>query len=111
MNKLGFTLIEVLATITIMAIIATMVVINIPDMLRNSYAIKEDNNNSLIEEAACLYIELNKNKDLKENCLNNGCDISVDDLIKEGLINDDIVSNSNFIHIEKYNNEKKCKVR
>lgn len=111
MNKLGFTLIEVLATITIMAIIATMVVINIPDMLRNSYAKSENNNNKLIEEAACIYIELNKNKDLKENCLNNGCDISVDDLIKEGLINDDIVGNSNFIHIEKYNKEKKCKVR
>lgn len=111
MNKLGFTLIEVLATISIMALIATMVVINMPKMFENSYAKNENNNNSLIEEAACLYIELNKNKDLKESCLNNGCDISIDDLIKEGLITEDIVGNSNFIHIEKYNNEKKCKVR
>ena len=111
MDKKGFTLIEVLSSITIMTIIATMVCINIEKTFSNSNTEKENNNKEIIESAACVYIELNKNKELKNKCYQYGCDINTDSLIKEGLIDKEIVNNFPIIHIEINNNEKKCTMK
>lgn len=111
MNKKGFTLVEVLSTITIMTIIATMVCINMDKMFNNNNTEKNKNNNEIIETAACLYIELNKNRELKNECIQNGCEIKTDLLIKEGLIDKEIVSNYHIIHIEINNNEKRCTIK
>lgn len=110
MDKKGFTLIEVLSTITIMTVIATMVCININKVFDNNDK-EEENNNSIIEASACIYIELNKNEELKKECYTNGCDISTDILIKEGLLDKENVNNSKFIHIEIHNNEKRCTIK
>lgn len=111
MNKRGFTLVELLSTITIMTIIATMVCINMDKIFDNNDKEKNKNNEEIITEAACVYIELDKNKELKNNCYQNGCNIEVESLIKEGLIDQEIVDNSNIIHIEINNNEKKCTIK
>ncbi len=111
MDKKGFTLIELLSTITIMTVIATMVCINIDKIFDNNKQ-EQETNNKLISDAACVYIELNKNTALKEECFTSGCDITTDTLIKEGLLEEENVSKSKIIHIEKNNNnEKICKVR
>ena len=64
MDKKGFTLIELLSTITIMTVIATMVCINIDKIFDNNKQ-DQETNNKLISDAACVYIELNKNTALK----------------------------------------------
>lgn len=111
MNKKGFTLIELLACITIMTIIATMACINMAKVFDNKEKEKQKSKEEIITSAACIYIELNKNNDLKEKCLSDSCDISTNDLIKEGLLNEEDVSNSELIHIEMKNNEKKCTIK
>ena len=111
MNKKGFTLIELLATITIMTIIATMVCINMDKIFDNNDSEKEKNNEEIITNAACVYIELNKYANLKQECFKNGCDIKAIDLINEGLLNNEDVNNSDIIHIEINNNEKKCTIK
>ena len=109
-NKKGFTLIELLSTITIMTVIATMVCINISKVFDNNDK-EEENNNKIIEASACIYIELSKNEEIKNECYKNGCDISTDILIKEGLLDKENVSKAKIIHINKINNEKKCTIK
>lgn len=111
MNKKGFTLIELLSTITIMTLIATIASINIIKILDEKELENKKREESIIEKAACVYIELNKNKELKENCLTIGCDIDTDTLIKEGLIDEKEISKKERIHIEKENLEKKCTMK
>lgn len=111
MNKKGFTLIELLSTITIMTVIATMVCINVVKIFDNKDKEEQKSKENIITNAACIYIELSKNNDLKEKCLSIGCDISSNDLIKEGILNEEDVDNFKIIHIEKENNEKKCTIK
>ena len=111
MDKKGFTLIELLSTITIMTVIATMVCINITKIFDNKDVEEQKNKDGIITSAACVYIELEKNNDLKEKCLSIGCDISSKDLIEEGILDKEDVNNSIIIHISKENNEKKCTIK
>ena len=50
------------------------------------------------------------NKNLKENCKVNGCSITVNTLILEGLLNEEDVDNSKVINIYYENNEQKYKI-
>ena len=111
MNKKGFTLIELLSTITIMTLIATIISINVIKIFDTKEKETKASEESIITSAACVYIELNKNEQLKNICLTSGCDITTDILIEEGLINEADVSNKRVIHITKENNEKKCTIR
>lgn len=111
MNKKGYTLIELLSTITIMSLIAVIASINIVKIFDDKEKEAKKSEESIITTAACLYIELNKNEQLKANCLQNECDITTDTLIKEGLLNEEDVSNTKVIHIKKENNEKKCTIK
>ena len=108
MNRKGFTLIELLSAITIMGLIATITSINVMKILDNKKEINESNKDKLIEEAACIYIELDSNKELKNKCLTDGCNIGSDILINEGLLDKDM--NNRYVHIYKENNEKICKI-
>jgi len=111
MDKRGFTLIELLACITIMTLIATMACINITKSYANNEIEEQKRKEEIITSAACVYIELHKNIELKKECLKAGCDISSNDLIKEGLIDEEDVDKSKVIHIEMQNNEKKCIIK
>ncbi len=110
MNNKGFTLIEVLASITIMGIIAVLASINFLTYYEEKEELSNKNTNEIIETSACLYIELNKNNLLKEKCLTLGCTITTDDLIKEGLLLSKDISEKKTINIYRENNEKKCTI-
>ena len=111
MNKKGFTLVEILSSITIMALIATIASFNFVKIFDNEKEIGENNKDNIITTAACIYIELEENKNLKNTCLTNGCEITTDTLIKSGLLKDDDVNNTKVINIYKENNEKKCVIK
>jgi len=111
MNKKGFTLIELLSCITIMAFIATIVTTNVIKIFDNKKNIADNNIESIVSTAACIYIELDKNTLLKENCLKNSCQINSDTLIKEGLLKDLDIDKNYIISIYKENNEKKCTIK
>lgn len=111
MNKKGFTLIELLASITIMLLIATIASINIISIFDNKNKEKKKEEENILTSAACVYIELNKNIELKSKCLESGCDISTSTLISEGLLSESDVSNEQVIHIEKENNSKICTIK
>ena len=107
MNKKGFTLIELLSTITIMTLIATVLTINVLNIYESKKNIAEERTNNIITTAASVYLELKENKELKESCKINGCNISINTLIKEGLLNENDVDNSKVINIYYENNEQK----
>lgn len=110
MNKKGFTLIELLATIAIMTVLATILTINILNVFANKKKIAEENKNDIIITAANVYLELSKNKNLKENCKIKGCSISTNTLIKNGLLNEEDVDNNKVINIYYENREQKYKI-
>ncbi len=111
MNKKGFTLVEILSSITIMALIATIASFNFVKIFDNEKEIGENNKDNIITTAACIYIELEENKNLKNTCLMNRCEITTDTLIKSGLLKEEDVNNSKVINIYKENNEKKCVIK
>lgn len=111
MNKKGFTLVELLCTITIMGFIATMVSVNIVNIFEEKEKASEISKNSIVTEAACLYIDLDENKSLKENCKAYNCDITTEQLIKRGLLNESDVDNPEVINITYHNNEKICQIK
>ena len=111
MNKLGFTLIELLVSIAIISLIVIITNINIikiHDETQNNYKTAQNN---IITTAACTFIELNKNKELKEQCLNEGCTISSTILIEEGILDAKNVDKETLINIKKVNNEKTCSIK
>jgi len=111
MDKKGYTLIELLSSITIITLIATIASINIIKIFDDKEASARESEENIITSAACVYIELNKNEQLKNTCLTNGCDIDTDTLIKEGLLKEGDVSNKRVIHISREKNEKKCVIK
>lgn len=110
MNKKGFTLIELLASLAIMTAIATVLTINVLNIFENKKKIINTTKSNIIATACNVYLELKENKNLKENCKINGCKITVNTLIKEGLLNEEDVDNSKVINIYYENNEQKYKI-
>ncbi len=108
MNKKGFTLIEVLSSIALIGMIATIASINIVKIFDNKNNESKKNNENIITTAACVYIELEANKNLKEECLNTSCEITTNDLINAGLLNEEDIEKTETIKIYSDNNEKKC---
>lgn len=109
MNKNGFTLIELLATITIIGMVAVMVSINIS----KAFVLPDEKQNmkSILETAACVYVELEENKNLKKECLKSSCLIKSDDLIKAGLIYAEDIDEEEIIEVKSINNEKVCTLK
>ena len=109
MNKKGFTLVELLATITIIGIVVTMVSINIS----KAFEVPSDNQEikSILEEAACVYVELDENKDLKEKCLSTSCLITSSDLIKAKLIYPEDVKKEEVIEVKLIDKKKVCTLK
>ena len=110
MNKKGFTLIELLSTIAIMTVIATVLTVNVLNIFDRKQEIAEESLNNIITTAASVYLELNENKTLKENCKMNGCTITTDTLIKEGLLNEEDVDNQKVINITYIEGKQQIKI-
>ncbi len=116
--KKGFTLIEIIITIGLIALIGTVIVSNLSATYTKEQDEQYENFKKTLENAACTYIDLNMNKTLKQSCQSSGsCTVLVDDILKEGLIEDNdlkdpqtnqMISTSKRILITYENKVKKC---
>lgn len=95
MNKKGFTLVELIAVIGLIAILAVIIGTNMVGLQGKQ---KEKNYNSFkekLESATCLYMNKANNIDLKNKCQannnSNACLVKIADLIRMSLIDEDIV--------------------
>lgn len=93
MNKKGFTLIEILIVISLLAIITTSSFIAFRSVNENS---KNNDYTRIVEEfktTAEVYVD--KNEELRKNIYNkeiNYYDVTLNMLLKDGLIENDIVN-------------------
>lgn len=118
--KNGFTLVELIVTILIMALIGIVISTNMVGLFSNEEDKEYENFVTKIEEAACMYVETASEDGFKSNCRKNGCTITTNQLIKKGYISDDLKDPSNDTLVagnDKYsvkvtwvNNVKTCKM-
>ncbi len=88
-NKKGFTLVELLVVIALIAIITTSISVAMFEMLQSQKDKIEENSIKNIENAACTYAELN---DLRNNCTDkNNCEqnINISNLILDGKLDEE----------------------
>ena len=109
MNKKGFTLVELLATIAILVLMSVIIGVNITSILRSTEDTQENFDKEQIEKAACVYVDssLNTNKcsSKSETCY----EVKVNDLILSGLLDDIYESiKDNSITINWNDGEKTC---
>lgn len=110
MNKSGFTLIEVLVVVALLAAISVTVGVNLSGMQERQKQKRINEYEETLEKAACVYAETNNitsnSKVTVETLLNAG-------LVKKDLVdpstNDNIENNKSLeIEIKWENNERKC---
>lgn len=119
-NKNGFTLIELVVTIGLMALIGIVISVNVLGMFSDQEDQDYEAFKKQIEDAACIYVETTN--DLKKNCrATNGCYIAIDKTIGEGYIAEDLVDPSTGkkvsenpskykVRVSWVDNEKQCKM-
>lgn len=91
MNNKGFTLIELIAAITIMIIISVIVTVNLSKIGEKNEEKRYNEFKQQVADAACVYIDLSKNSATKQSCYNN-CTVNVSDLITDGLVSEDLIN-------------------
>ncbi len=85
--KKGFTLIELIITIGLIAIIGVVLVSNMSAVFTNQQDVQYENFKKTIENAACTYIDLDIGASLRDTCLRNGsCYVRVSALLSAGYI-------------------------
>lgn len=109
MNKKGFTLVELLATISILVLMSVIIGVNITSILRSTEDTQENFDKEQIEKAACVYVDSSLNEN-KCSAKSGSCsEITVNDLISGGLLDDSYSDlGSKTIKITWENNEKIC---
>lgn len=105
MNKKGFTLVELMATIGLLAIMSLVIGVNITSILKSTKQNEEEFNKEQIEKAACVYYSSDSSEGLNKNGSTN---ITVEDLIKSGLLDETYKNENGKIIITFNDNEKKC---
>lgn len=97
MDKKGYTLIELLVVIALVAVLTTSITIAGLSMLKSQQETLSDLEIENIENAACLYADLN---DLRNGCSDSPvCEIQVQTLIDNGFLDDDTAIGSNSVTI------------
>lgn len=91
MNKKGYTLIELIAVVVIIAMVAIIIVVNFDKILGKSDDKKVSAFESDLEKAACVYVDLKENNVFKSSCYPNTCTVTVASLISSGLVKDDTI--------------------
>ena len=89
MKKNGFTLIELIATMVLLAVLATILLVNMAGIKSNEEDAQIKRFKADVEEAACTYIDMSINSDLRESCKNNSnqskCQITLRKLIGDDV--------------------------
>ena len=96
MNKKGFTLVELLATLTILVLMSVIIGVNITSILKSTEDTEEEFDKEQIEKAACVYVDSTKNAN--NDCTNTSAysstsctNINVNKLVGAGLLGNDYV--------------------
>ncbi len=87
-NTKGFTLIELIAAVTIMAIIGTIVIVNFNKISDKRSEKEYDEFKREVENAACVYADLDNQQ---QEC-SYSCTVTAGELIDEGLISSDLIN-------------------
>lgn len=111
-NNRGFTLIELIATIGIMILIGLVIVNNMSGILSKQNDEDYKTFKKKLEDGACIYVETKWDDNKRKNCkLNNACSISVEELIKEGYIEDNLKDPSTGVLVTSNKDKYKVNVR
>lgn len=110
MKNKGFTLVELIITITLIAIISVTIGVSMTGMLGRQEEKEAEEYTSAIEEAACIYAELNDKTTTTT--------VTIKELIEAGLLSQELVNpvsnspittyNDNIVYINWNNGEKTC---
>ena len=106
MKNKGFTLIELIVTITLIAIISVTIGVSVSGMLGRQDEKDAEDMKATIESAACVYVEVNN--------ITGNTSVSLDELVKEGLLDKDLTNPldnttlSGSVDITWNNGEKTC---
>ena len=92
MKKNGFTLIEMIAVILLITLLATTIIVNMTGIKSNQDESSATRFKMIIESAACTYVDMNENitNGKRDNCKVSGCNIALNELITQGLVEDDL---------------------
>lgn len=117
MNKKGFTLVEMITTLTIMILIGLVIVNNMANLFSKEEEANYEDFVFKVAEAGCVYFDVVYDTSRKSSCKSGGgCMIRVDDLIKEGYLSEDLINpktgevidKSKSVSVSWVSNEKKC---
>lgn len=83
----GFTLIELIITIGLLAVIGTVIATNMTGTLSKRQEEQYEEFKTTLNNAACTYIDLNNQSELKQTCLSNkSCSVALQNLLTSGLV-------------------------
>ena len=114
MNNKGFTLMEIIIVIALLATLSVVMGLNMTNTMKNQKEKEKEEYKEKITNAACVYA------DLDDTCRNNGsCLISISTLIENGLLDKTIVNpyssnketvekDTHKVKFSKKNNAKVC---
>lgn len=92
MNKKGYTLIELIAVIIIIGLIATIVIMNFDKSIGKSDNKKIASFKQDMEKAACVFVDLHENETFKNTCYpSRSCNVTAAQLISSGMIIEDTI--------------------
>lgn len=105
-NQKGFTMIELLATLVIIAIISTLTITAFSSYIKTTKEQKLKINENSIQEASILYVKEYREVLEKNNTTNAYC-ITVEELIQKGYLKENILDNQikKNSYIKVYKNE------
>ena len=114
MKNNGFTLVELIITITLIAIISVSIGVSINGMLSRQEEAQAEQYAKDIADAACVYAEVNPDHD----DITTNSTVTIRELISAGLLSKDLINpisgrpitdyNDNEVTITWSNNEKTC---
>ena len=110
MNKKGFTLVELLAVISILVLMSLIIGVNITSILRSTEKNSENFDKEQIEKAACVFADSEANSSgLCKNTTGDCNEISVSMLINSGLLDKTYKTRSGTITVNRNSTgKKKC---
>jgi prepilin-type N-terminal cleavage/methylation domain-containing protein len=91
MENKGFTLIELIVTITILVIVGLVISSNITGLFSEQEDKEYEEFKDKITSAACMYVETAWDSTTRSECKrNNNCTVHINELIARGYIDEDL---------------------
>ena len=90
MKKSGFTMIELVVSIGLIALIGTLIVANMGNVLSGEKDKQYEEFLATIQNAACTYVDVDKTKKNQccpnNKCVGKTCSVTVEQILNKGLI-------------------------